>query len=111
MTSTPSINSQTTLRSRVQLPGDEQAEKPEEAPAVEIETKAKGQQPPPRRGGGRGRSRASSSSSVPPDAFQIILERIDGLKDVAIEHSNSLATIQDQINLLAAKFDSFTHQP
>ena len=54
-----------------------------------------GQQPLPRHGGGRGRRGASSSSSVPPDAFQIILERIDGLQDVIDEHSNKLVAIQD----------------
>ena len=69
-----SINSQTILRSRVHLSGDEQAEEPEQEPPANTETKAKGQQPPPRRSGGRGRGRASSSSSVPPDTFQIILE-------------------------------------
>ena len=42
----------------------------------------------------------------PLNAFQIILERIDGLRDVAIEHSNNLTTIQDQINLLVAKFEA-----
>ena len=69
MTISSSINSQTILRSKVQLPGDEQAEEPEEAPPINIETEAEGQQPPPRRGGGQGRSGASSSLSVPPDAF------------------------------------------
>ena len=105
------VNSQTILRSRVHLLGDKQAEEPKPAPPVDIETRAEGQQPPLRRGGGRGTSKASSSSSVPPDAFQIILERIDGLRNVQTKHSNSLAAIQDQINLSSAKFDSFTHQP
>ena len=109
MSSSPSINSQTILRSRVQLPGDEQAEGPEKAPLLDIETKVEGQQPPPRRGSGRGRSRASSSSSISPDTFQIILKRIDGLRDVATKHPNILTAIQDQISLLATKFASFTH--
>ena len=52
-----------------------------------------GQQPPPRHGGGRGRREASSSSSIPPDTFQLILERIDGLHDAADEHSNKLVAI------------------
>ena len=39
------------------------------------------------------------------------LKRIDGLRDVQTEHSNKLTTIQDQINMLTAKFDSFTNQP
>ena len=41
------------------------------------------------------RSRASSSSAIPPDAFQIILERIDGLREVQNEHNDRLATLQD----------------
>ena len=55
-------------------------------------------------------SRASSSFAIPPDAFQIILERIDGLRDIQNEQSDRLATIQEQMNLLSAKFDSFTTQ-
>ena len=105
----PSINSQTILRNRVLLLEDEQAEEPEQAPLADTETEVEGQQPPPRRGGGRGRSAASSSSLVPLNAFQIILERINGLRDVQTEHCNNLAAIQDQINLLTAKLDSFTH--
>ena len=107
----PSINSQTILRSRVHLPGDEEAGEPEQAPPTDIETEAEGQPSSSRRDGGRGRSKASSSSSMPPNAFQIILERIDGLRDVQTKHSNRLTTIKDQINLLTAKFDSFTNQP
>ena len=53
------------------------------------------------------RSRASSSSVVHSDAFQIILERIDGLKDVQNEKSHRLVALQDQMNILLAKFDSF----
>ena len=111
MTPSPFFNTQTILGSRIRIPRDEQAEEPEKAPLADTKTEAEGQQPTPRHGGGRGRSGASSSSSASPDAFQIILERIDGLRDVAIVHSNSFVAIQDQINLLAAKFDSFTHQP
>ena len=67
------------------------------------------EQPSSSRGHGK-RSRASSSSAVPPDAFQIILERIDGLQDVQNEQSDRLAAIQKQMNLLSTKFDSFTTQ-
>ena len=81
------------LRSRVRLPGDEPNKETKEAPHVDIEIELEGQQPLPRHGGGRGRSGASSSSSVPPNAFQIILQRIDDLWDVANEHSNSLIAI------------------
>ena len=45
---------------------------------------------------GRGKmSRASSSSTVPPNAFQIILERINGLQDVQNKQSDRLAAIQE----------------
>ena len=69
MTPSPSINSQTILRSRVRLLGDEQAEETEEAPPADTEIKVKGQQPLPRHGGGQGRSGASLLSLVPLDAF------------------------------------------
>ena len=54
-------------------------------------TKAKGQ-PSSSRGHGK-RSRASSSSAIPLDAVQIILERIDGLRDVQNEQSDRLAAL------------------
>ena len=58
---------------------------------METETKAKGE-PSSSRGHGK-RSRASSSSAVPPDALQIIIERINGLRDVQNEQSDRLAAI------------------
>ena len=39
------------------------------------------------------RSRASTSPEVPLDAFQIILERIDGLKEVQNKHTDRMAAI------------------
>ena len=53
------INSQTILRSRIQIPGDEHAREPKEAPLVDIEIEVEGEQPLPRHGGGQGRNRAS----------------------------------------------------
>ena len=76
---------------------------------MDTKTKAEGQ-PSSSRSRGK-RSRASSSSVVSLDAFQIILERIDGLRDVQNEQFDRLIAIQEQINLLSAKFDSFTTQP
>jgi len=52
MTPSPSINIQTILISRIRIPGDKQAEEPEEAPPFDTKTEAEGQQPPPRCGGG-----------------------------------------------------------
>ena len=73
---------------------------------MDIETEAEGQPSRPRSHGKR--SQMSPSSIVPSDAFQIILERIDKLQDVQNEQSDRLTTIQEQLNLLLAKFDSFT---
>ena len=56
------------------------------------------------------RSRASTSSEVPPDAFQITLERIDGVREVQNEHTDKMAVFQDQLNILSAKFDNFSTQ-
>ena len=73
---------------------------------MDTETEAEGQPSNSRRCGKR--SLASTSSEVPLDAFQIIFERIDCLRDVQNEQSDRLTAIQEQINLLSAKFDSFT---
>ena len=59
MTPSPSINTETILRSRIQIPGDEHAREPKEAPLVDIEIEVEGEQPLPRHGGGQGRNRAS----------------------------------------------------
>jgi len=90
--------------------GDEEADDLEQEHPTNTETEVKRQPSSLRRGGGHERSGASSPSLVPPDAFHIILERIDGLRDVQTEHFNRLTIIQDQINLLTAKFDSFMNQ-
>ena len=60
---------------------------------MDTETEAEGQ---PSTSRSRGKRSRASSSAVPPDAFQIILERIDGLKEVQTEHSDRLTTIQDK---------------
>ena len=52
------------------------------------------------------RSRASISSTVPPDAFQILLERINGLREVQNQHTERMTAMQDQLDVLSAKFDS-----
>ena len=106
---TPSaINALTITRIKVRLPGDEEKGDQEHGEPMEIETEAE-EKPSSSRGCGK-RSWASSSFAVPLDAFQIILERIDGLRDVQNEKSDRLATIQEQMNLLSAKFDNFSTQ-
>ena len=105
---TPSaINTLTITRIQVRLPSDEEEEGDQaEGEPMDTETKAAGQASSSR-GHGK-RSRASSSSAVPPDAFHIILERIDGLREVKNEHTDKMAALQDQLNILSAKFDSFS---
>ena len=74
------INSLTITWIRVRLSGDEEEGDEEQGEPVETEIEAE-KQPSSSRGHGK-RSRASSSSTVPSDAFQTILERIDELQDV-----------------------------
>ena len=52
------------------------------------------------------RNRASSLSATPPDSFQIILDRIDGLREVQNQHTERMTAMQDQLDVLSAKFDS-----
>ena len=86
---TPSaINKLTIIRIQVRLPSDE-----EEGDQMETETVAAGQASSSKSQGKK--SRTSTSSEVPPDAFQIILEKIDGVRKVQNEHTNRMATIQD----------------
>ena len=107
--STPStINKLTIIRIRVRVPGDEEEGNQEEGEPMDMETEAVGE-PSSSRGRGK-RGKASSSSAIPSDAFQIILERIDGLRDVQNEKSEKLVALQDQMNILLAKFDSFNTQ-
>ena len=106
---TPSaINKVTITRIQVRLPGDEDEGERGEGEPMKTETEATGE-PSSSRGRGK-RSRASSSPAVPPDAFQIILERIDGLRDIQTEQSDRLAALQDQMNIFSAKFNSFSTQ-
>ena len=89
---TPSaINSLIITLIRVRLLGDEEEGDQEKGEPTQTETEAKGQ-PSSSRGCGK-RSVPSSSFEVPPDAFQIILDRIDGLQDIQNEQSNRLAAI------------------
>ena len=91
---TPSaINALTITLIKVHLLGDEKEGDQEHGEPMETETEVE-EQPLSSRGCGK-RSRASSSSAVPLDAFQIILERIDGLQDVQNEQSDRLAAIQE----------------
>ena len=79
--STPStINKMTIIKIQVRLLGNEEEGDQGEGDPMETEVEAAGQTSTSRSRGKR--SRASTSSAVSLDAFQIILERIDGLKEV-----------------------------
>ena len=108
MLTSSAINKLTITRIQVHLPGDEDEGDQGEGEPMETETDA-AREPSSSRGQGK-RSKASSLSVVPPDAFQIILERIDGLRDVQNEHIDRMAAIQDQLNILSTKFDSINTQ-
>ena len=106
---TPSaINKLTIIRIQVRLPGDEEVGDQAEGDQMETETVTARQTSTPRSRGKR--SRASTSSEVPSDAFQNILERIDGLREVQNKHTDRMTAPQDQLNILSAKFDSFSTQ-
>ena len=106
---TPSaINKITIIRIQVCLSGDEKEGDQGEGDQMETEAVAVGQASSSRSRGKR--SKTSTSSEVPADAFQIILERIDGVREVQNEHIERMAAIQDQLDLLSAKFDSFNTQ-
>ena len=91
---TPSaINKLTIIRIQVRLPGDEKKGDQGDGDQMETETMAAGQASSSRSRGKR--SRTSTSSEVPPNAFQIILEWIDGLKEVQNENTDRMAVIQD----------------
>ena len=93
--STPStINKMTIIKIRVRLPGDEEEGDQGKGDPMETEAEATGQTFTSRSRGKR--SRASTSSTVPLDAFQIILERIDGLREVQNEHTDRMVAIQAQ---------------
>ena len=107
--STPSvINKQTFKRISVRLPGEEDEGDEGEGDPMEIEAEAVGQTSTSTPGRKGKRTRASTSSDIPPDAFQIILERLDGLREVQTEQSERMAAMQDQLDVLSAKFDSIT---
>ena len=82
MPTSSAINKQTIIRIQVRLPGDvdEEGTEQEEGDPMVTEAEAAGQTSTSRSRAKR--NKASTSSVAPLDAFQIILERIDGLREV-----------------------------
>ena len=109
---TPSaINKQTIIRVQVHLLGDVDEEGAEQEEGDPMETEAEAARQTSTSRSRAKRNRASTSSVVPLDAFQIILERIDGLREVQNQHTKRMTAMQDQLDVLSAKFDSiYTNQ-
>ena len=105
------INKQTIIQIQVRLPGDvdEEWAKQEEGDPMDTEAEAAGQSSTSRSRAKR--IRASTSLATPPDAFQIILDRIDGLREVQNQHTERMTAMQDQLDVLSTKFGSiYTNQ-
>ena len=84
---TPSaINKQTIIRIQVRLPGDVDEEGAEQEEGDPMDTEAEAAEQSSTSRSKVKRIRASTSSATPPDAFQIILDRIDGLREVQNQH-------------------------
>ena len=91
---TPSaIKKQTIIRIQVQLLGDvdEEGAEQEEGDPMDTEAEAAGQSSTPRSKAKR--NRASTSTTAPLDVFQVILERLDGLRDVQTVQSERMAAM------------------
>ena len=107
--STPlAINRQTFKRISVRLPGEEDEDDEGKCDPMETEAEAVGQASTSTLGRRGKRTRESTSSDIPPDAFQIILERLDGLREVQTKQSERMVAMQDQLDVLSEKFDSIT---
>ena len=87
------INKQTIIWIQVRLPGDVDEEWAEQEEGDPMETKAEAAGQTSTSRSRAKRNRASTSSVVPLDAFQIILERIDGLKEVQNQHTERMTAI------------------
>ena len=109
---TPSaINKQTIIRIQVRRPGDVDEEGAEQEEGDPMDTKAEAARQSSTSRSRAKRIRASTSSATPPNAFQIILDRIDGLREVQNQHTERMTAMQDQLDVLLAKFDSiYTNQ-
>ena len=87
------INALTIAQIKVRLPSDEEEGNQVQGEPMDTKIEAEAQ---PSSSQSRGkRSRASSSSTVSLNAFQIIVERIDGLRDVQNKQFDRLTTIQE----------------
>ena len=100
------INKQTIIRIQVRLPSDVDEEGAEQEEGDPMDTEAEAARQTSISRSRVKRNRASTSSAVPPDAFQIILERIGGLREVQNQHTERMTAMQDHLDVLSAKFDS-----
>ena len=105
------INKQTIIQIQVRLSGDvdEEGAKQEKGDPMDTEAEAAGQSSTSRSRAKR--IRASTSLATPPDAFQIILDKMNGLREVQNQHTERMTAMQDQLDVLSTKFGSiYTNQ-
>ena len=82
MSTLSAVNKQTFKRISVRLPGEEDEGDEGEGDLMETEVEAASQTSTSTLGRRGKRTRASTSSNIPPDAFQVILERLDRLRKI-----------------------------
>ena len=87
------INKQTIIQIQVRLPGDVDEEGAEQEEGDPMDTEAEAARQASTSRSKAKRNRASTSSAAPPDAFQIILERIDGLREVQNQHTERMTAM------------------
>ena len=88
MPSPSAINKLTNTRIQVRLLGDEEEGNQEEGEPMDTKAEAAGE----------------------PSSSRARGKRIYGLRDVQNDQSDKLVALQDQMNILPAKFDSFSTQ-
>ena len=104
---TPSaINKQTIIRIQVWLSGDVDEEGAEQEEGDPMDTEAEAARQSSTSRSKAKRIRASTSLATPPNAFEIILDKIDGLREVQNQHTERMIAMQDQLDVLSVKFDS-----
>ena len=91
---TPSaINKQTIIQIQVRILSDVDEEGAEQEEGDPMETGAEAARQISTSRSRAKRNRASTLSVVPPDTFHIILERIDGLREVQNQHTERMTAM------------------
>ena len=105
------INKQAIIRIQVRLSSDVDEEGAEQEEGDPMDTEAEAAEQSSTSKSRAKRIKASTSSATPPNAFQIILDKIDGLREVQNQHTERMTAMQDRLDVLSTKFDSiYTNQ-